>query len=216
MFKSRILMTLVAALALTAAANATILTYDLSVEFSGATPPVGAAPWLRATFDDGGSPGSVVMKLTTPNLTATEFVSGWYFNLNPALDPTSLSFSGPVKTGSFTDPAINLSVDAFKADGDGKYDILLDFATDDGFPTRFGAGDEVTYTITGIPTLTANSFNYLSLPAGGHGPFPTAAHVQSIGPSGANSGWVTVPEPATMSVLGIGSIVALVRRRRSA
>ena len=121
MFKTRILVTLVAALALTASANATILTYDLSVEFSGATPPAGAAPWLRATFDDGNTPGSVLMTLSTPNLTAVEFVSGWYFNLDPALDPTSLSFSGPAKVGSFTDPVINLSTDAYKADGDGKF-----------------------------------------------------------------------------------------------
>ena len=210
----RILTTLIFVLAVSTAANATVLTYDLSVEFSGATPPAGASPWLRAVFDDGGSPGSVTMKLSTPNLTAVEFVSKWYFNLDPLLDPTALIFSAPTKTGSFTDPTINLAVDAFKADGDGKYDIKLEFDVSDGFPTRFGVGDAVAYTITGIPTLTASSFNHLSLPAGGHGPFPTAAHVQGIGPSGANSGWVTVPEPATMSLLGIGGALGLIRRRR--
>ena len=209
--KANILTTLIAVMILTTGASASVLTYDLSVEFSGATPPAGAAPWLRAVIDDGGSPGSVTMALSTPNLVAVEFVSKWYFNLDPLLDPTSLIFSAPTKVGSFTDPSISLAVDAFKADGDGKYDIKLDFAVNDGFPTRFGVGDAVTYTITGIPTLTASSFNYLSLPAGGHGPFETAAHVQGI--YGNDSGWVTVPEPATMSLLGIGAL-GLVRRRR--
>lgn len=212
--KTRILTTLIAVFVLSAGASASVLTYDLSVEFSGATPPAGATPWLRAVLDDGGSPGSVAMTLSTPNLVAKEFVSKWYFNLDPVLDPTSLIFSAPIKVGSFTDPTVNLGVNAFKADGDGKYDIKLAFATNDGFPTRFGVGDAATFMITGIPTLTASSFNFLSLPAGGHGPFPTAAHVQGIGPCGANSGWVTVPEPATMSLLGIGGALGLVRRRR--
>ncbi|MHC4986094.1 MAG: PEP-CTERM sorting domain-containing protein [Planctomycetota bacterium] len=214
MSKTRILTTLVALLLLTTGANASILTYDLSVEFSGATPPAGASPWLRAVFDDGGSPGSVTLTLTTPNLVATEFVSHWMFNLDPVLDPTSLIFSAPIKVGSFTSPTVNLGVNAYQADGDGKYDIDLAFDTSDGLPTRFGVGDAATYLITGIPTLTASSFNFLSLPAGGHGPFETAAHVQGIGPLGANSGWITVPEPATMSLLGIGGALGLIRRRR--
>ncbi len=48
----------VAALVLVASsANAAVVSWDLSYEFSGATPPEGAAPWLTATFDDGGWPG---------------------------------------------------------------------------------------------------------------------------------------------------------------
>jgi len=64
-------------------ARGAIVTYDLGFEYSGATPPAGAGPWLRATFDDGGSPGAVTLTLTALNLTGGEFVNDWMFNLDP-------------------------------------------------------------------------------------------------------------------------------------
>jgi hypothetical protein len=197
-----------------APARAAVITFDLNTEFSGATPPAGAAPWLRATFDDGGGSGSVTMTLTALNLINQEFTFNWFFNLDPALNPNSLVFSAPAKVGAFADPAIATGVNAFQADGDGLYDIRLEF--DNAPPAnRFGPGDAVTYTITGIPTLTANSFNFLSAPAGGSGPFPTAAHVGGIGGSGDLSGWVTVPEPVTLGVLMLGVLpLSRATRRR--
>ncbi|MBW7905396.1 MAG: hypothetical protein LC135_02770 [Phycisphaerae bacterium] len=204
---------LLCALAAAAAAQAAILTFELSVEFSGATPPAGAAPWLTATFDDGGSPGSVDLTLATTNLVSNEFVFRWMFNLDPVLDPTSLSFSAPSKTGAFTDPVINTGVDSFMADGDGKFDIEVVFSNAGGPANRFGAGDSVKYTITGIPGLTAASFDFLSAPAGGHGPFPTAAHVGGIGANDDESGWITVPEPST-GLAGLLILCAALARRR--
>jgi len=213
MFKKATLAAMLAIVTLTGSVQAATLTFDLSYEFSGATPPAGAAPWLRAHFDDGGTPGSVMMTLSTPNLTGVEFVSKWCFNLDPVMDPTALLFLGPAKTGSFTNPAITTGVDFYKADGDGKYDILFSFDVSDGSPTRFGVGDSAKYLVLGAG-LTASSFDYLSAPAGGHGPFEVAAHVQGIGPTGANSGWITVPEPTTMGLLGLGGL-GLLRRRRN-
>ncbi|HMQ16165.1 MAG TPA: hypothetical protein PKC49_09345, partial [Phycisphaerae bacterium] len=154
------------ALACAVAGHAAIIKFELSIEFSGATPPAGAAPWLTATFDDGGTPGSVDLTLETTNLVSNEFVFSWLFNLDPVLDPTSLSFSAPSKTGAFTDPVINTGVDAFMADGDGKFDIEVVFNSAGGPANRFGAGDSVKYTITGIAGLTAASFDFLSAPAG--------------------------------------------------
>ncbi len=203
--------------------RATIITFSANIEFSGGTAPVGAAPWLTAKFDDADSTGSVTLTLTAFNLTASEFISGWYLNLDPSLDVTSLVFSAPTKTGSFSDPGISQGTNAYKADGDGKYDLLLDFATGGGASSRFGVGESVKYTITGISTLNANSFSFDSSPDGGHGPFRMAAHVQSIG-DGDDSGWVApdpaefgpiVPEPASFS-LAAGAAIGLtyfVRRR---
>ena len=198
-------------------AAAAVVTLNSEFEFSNGTPPASTMrPWLTTTFDDGGGTGSVLLTLTAAHLTGGEFVSGWYLNLDVALDVEDLEFSEPTKIGSFTTPTINLGTDAYKSDGDGTYDILLSFATSDGAPTRFTAGDSLTYTITGIPTLTAESFDCLSTTAGGHGPHTHAAHVQGIGPDGELSGWVTgpcAPEPTSIGLLILGSL-ALVRRRR--
>lgn len=201
-------------LVLTPSAQAAVVTFGASIEFSGATPPEGPVPWLTATFDDYGTSGSVDLMLETTNLIDSEHVKEWLFNLDPALDPTALLFSAPIKTGTFTDPTLTTSVNAFLANGDGYFDIQLLFSSADGGDKRFGVGEAVEYTIRGIPTLTANSFNFLSYEDGGSGEFPTAAHVGGIGPSGDGSGWVSVPEPGTLSLLALGGLAVTMRMRR--
>ncbi len=194
-------------------ARAGLISLRAGFAFSGA-PPAGPVPWLTATFDDQGSAGSVNMTLNAANLTGEEFVTGWYLNLDPALGPSSLTFSMPTKVGAFDIPTISLGADSFKADGDGRYDILLAFPTPDGSDARFTAGDALTYTITGIPSLIASSFDFPSAPAGGLGPYPMAVHVQGIGVNAEESGWATVPEPATMASLAPLAVLALMARRR--
>jgi hypothetical protein len=187
--------------------------YDVNVEFSGATAPSGSAPWIRATFDDGGSAGTVTLVLESLSLIDPEFVSEWSFNLDPSLDPNALSFSAPTKTGTFADPTVALGVDAFQAAGDGRYDIQVNFANAPP-GDRFGAGDSVSYTITGISSLTASSFDYVAAPGGGLGPFRTAAHVQATG-GGEQSGWVTaqVPEPGAALLMLFAFGIAARRSR---
>ena len=197
-------------------AEATTLTFDMSVEFSGAADPAGPAPWLSATLDDGDTPGSVELTLDNTNLVGGEFVDAWYLNLDPGFDPLDLSFSAPTKAGAFADPTISLrgpgDGNGFKADGDGRYDILIDFAQSG--PNRFGVGESVTFTLTGIPGLTVDSFDFLSAPDGGNGPFVAAAHVQGIVDTGdGDSGWVTVPEPGSLALLALGAGALLARRR---
>jgi hypothetical protein len=201
-------------------ARAAHIAFDLSIEYSGGTPPEGASPWLRVELDDGGGAGSVTMTMTATNLTGTEFVTDWRLNLDPALNPADLDFSTPTKTGTFADPVISTGTNFSMAPGDGLYDILVAF--DNAPPgNRFGAGESVQYVITGIPTLTANSFAFLSAPQGGHGPFHTAAHVQGIGDDGEDSGQITngqiiivIPEPAGLTIAAI-ALAGLVSRRRA-
>lgn len=193
-------------------AVAGLVEFELSFTYSG-TPPEEATPppWIKAIFDDDILAGAVTLTLTATNLGDTEFVGTWYFNLDPALDPKELVFLDPIKTGSFDDPTISTGINMFKADGDGFYDILFSFETADGaMDHRFNAGDAAVYTISSnTDPLTANSFNFISHPDGGQGEYPTAAHIQGIN---GTSGWVTVPEPSSITLLALAGM-AIFRRR---
>ncbi len=187
--------------------------------FSG-TPASGSPPWAEASFRDV-SPGMVLLTITNLNLTSSEKVTELYLNLNPALNPTSLQFTLSSGSSGVGAPQPSLGVDGFKADGDGKYDIL--FAFDQQPVSAFSSADYLTYTITGIPTLTSLDFNYLSSPSGGHGPFVAAMHVQGLSASGVSdtnsySGWISpIPEPGPgLLLLSAGSAVLGLRawRRR--
>jgi len=191
---------------------------QLNTTFSG-TAPAGPGPYVNELFTDV-SPGTVSVTFSNVGLTGTEFISGLYINLNTNMDATQLNLQLIGETAGLGPVTISLGRDAFKADGDGKYDLLFSFTTDT--TGRFAQSDWISYKITGIPTLTAADFNYLSAPAGGVGPFISAAHVQSIGSNG-DSGWirptdysiVIAPEPASGAVLALGAVVLFARRWRS-
>jgi hypothetical protein len=197
-------------------AEATILKFEYIIEFSEGDEPEGdpdVTPWLTATFDDGGTAGNVTLTLEGTNLTyrediGGEFVPEWYFNLDPTLDPDDL---GIVQTGgNVVNSGISTGTDAFQADGDGLYDILIEFPKSGKEDYRFMDEDTAIFEIT-LDGLTADDFNFLSTPAGGKGPFPTAASVQGINtstdpenPNTEGSGWVATPEPATILLTGAG------------
>jgi len=198
--------------------SAAIVSFDMSVIFGDdGGVPTNPSPWLNATFDDGETPGTVTLTVTVLNLVGPEKVGGVYFNLDPVFDQDDLdamAFSAPSKTGSgdspwFNDPGISKVIDGYKADGDGYFDILIDFH-DDGPSKAFTAGDAVEYTIT-LASLTANSFDFPSAVSGGQGVYNAAAHLKGLGEF-EESAWVTTPEPATICLLGIGGL--LLRRKR--
>jgi len=204
-------------------ADASIVTYGMNLEFSGGTAPSASAPWVTVTINDFNLTGMVELTIAANGLTGNENVSGLYLNLDPALDANDLVFSAPTKSRAFDTPAISTGLNAFKADGDGRYDILLSFATG-GPPDTFIDGDSIEYTISGISVLDALSFFHFSQPAGGHGPFTSAAHIQNTG-GGEDSGWVTdgtngsvdIPEPTSAVLLLIGAVGILgfwYRRRK--
>lgn len=191
-------------IALSLPVQATSLVMELNHEFSGATPPVGEGPWLKAVFDDGGTAGSVTLTLEAVGLTDNEFVTEWDFNFNPDLDLASLVIN---QTNGVT-AGISTEVNDFKADGDGYFDIEFLFPSSG---SRFGADSVATFEITAAD-LTADAFNFVSVngPVGKTG-FLTAAHIQGIGPDSEASGWIApgdpgavIPEPSTVFLFGIG------------
>ena len=205
-----------------------VLDFQMTSNFSG-TMPSGSLPWMDIRITDGSSPGTVSLSISNVNITGSEKVTEFYLNINPAYDVTKLSFLNTGGTPGVTAPLPSLGEDNFKADGDGKYDILFDFSQTPS--TAFTAGDYLTYTITGISTLNALDFEFLSTPAGGHGPFDAAAHIQGISATstsdnGASSGWIApginnitvipTPEPSAAALLAVGAaIIGVVRNRRN-
>jgi len=200
--------------------SALAITFDLNFEFSNGTPPEGVAPWTTITIDDtadAGGANSVRVTISNPNLTGGEFVSEVSLNLDPLLDPTALTFSA-VDTSAVASIGFDTGVDEFQADGDGKFDILFDLPPPPGaFPTKFTAGETISFDLTYTSALTADDFDFGSAPGGGQGTFHAAAHVQGIGPSDADSGWIgPVPEPGLALLLVAGALagVGIARRQQ--
>jgi len=103
---------------------------------------------------------------------------------------------------------------SLKADGDGKYDFMFAFSESGN---QFTTGEIIVFDITySGGTMNTSSFDYLSSPAGGHGPFYSAAHVQNTGVG--ERGWIVaetttvVPEPVSSTLFIIGSAAFGIRR----
>ena len=196
-----------------APARAAVLDIPFGDDYTSGVVPAGAGPWMTARFDDHGTPGSVTLTITSNLAGGSEFVTRVLFNFDPTLNPAALTFSAPTKAGTFADPVVSAGADALSAGGGANFDLLVQF--DNSPPAnRFGGSESVTYTITGVPTLTAGSFAFTST-GGGSGPLPASAHIQGTGASAQGSAWVTVvPEPASATLVLLASSALVIRRPR--
>mgnify|MGYP001813755129 FL=1 len=211
---------LIAAVAASPAQAATV-TFNYTESF-GAVPPDGPAPYATATFNDMGGVGSVTLTMNVAASVGAADVTAMYFNLDPSMDPTLLTFMRDGGTGpSAANTNILTGIDAFgPLGGDGFYDIEFDFPPPPGQQAaRFNAGEDLVYTITGTG-ITADSFNFFGTPGPGEGnagPFLSVARFQSTGFDQNGSDWVgAVPVPAAVWLFGSGllGLVGIARRRR--
>jgi hypothetical protein len=206
-------------------AQASSVSFDLDFEFSGAVAPDGAAPWLSATFTDV-APGTVDVTMDATGLNdIQENIKGWYFNLDPVLDLSELTFTNGAHMGSFNNPTFSKGMNSFKADGDGFFDLLFTFAAGGGPNARFNAGEVFSGTFSSTEPISASSFNFGSV-GGSKGSLLTAAHVRSTGTGNGDSGWiapgdpptppVSVPEPSiylSLATILLGGVYGAKRRR---
>ena len=210
-------------LASTASAD---MTLTLTHVFAG-TDLQGTQPWITLDFTEGPSAGTVAIRIDTSNLVEDEFLSELYLNVAAPLVVTDLMVSVTSQVGTFALPTVYQATDAYKAGGDGRYDLFLDFATKKA--DRFDTGDELLLLVTGpgggpLTGLTPESFYDFSKPDGGHGPFIAAAHIQAIGENDEQSAWIAAgdggggvipfPEPATLLLLGVTAPALLMKSKK--
>lgn len=199
---------------------------NLGIVFSsGSVPPSNpSGPWLEYSLLDLG-PNSILFTLTaTANMTDPEKIGSFYFNFDDALTVADLGFSAPGVVGAFTVPTISKSMNGLKADGDGWYDLRLDFSTSGGLANYFSSGDSLTYVLTyaGAGTANAASFEFQSQPGGSEGTYFAAAHILSTPAGGTGSAWLgatsvtatTIPEP-TSAALVLAAVALFGLRRRA-
>jgi hypothetical protein len=235
--KSRIAASILGILVAAGSASADFV-IGLDTEFSQATPPTsGLSPWMTATFSQINAT-TVHLRVENIHLVGSEFVTGFYFNVQApeVSDPRTVQFSSFTNTGTFLSPVVNkkaanpLPDSDFKADGDGYFDFRFDFATGTNGWERFGAGEAVEFDMTLATGLLLSWFVTGSEPGGGHGSWQVAAHVQGIGPNAQNSGWIggnsgdrpedppviPLPHGAGMATAGLACLfgVGYIRRRR--
>lgn len=188
-------------------------------DFSGQTSNTGGNITVNIVNIAGGVRVTVTNNLLDPGA----FIGALYLNTTVAPLANATGTCGGIgdnctATNGQT-MTFNFGSNAFQADGDGIYDILIDFST--AAADRLIPGETITFDLLSTTGgFTSDSFLTFSVPGGGNGPFRVAAHIQSLptAPDGSSSDFITegsVPEPTSMVLLGTGliGIAAGIRKR---
>jgi hypothetical protein len=201
------------------------LEFDLDNMYAGTVAPSATLPWVKATFTDIDAT-HVSLKLDAVGLVSSEFVSEWAFNIDPQIDPSTVSFTqtSHLNYAGYSSTSVTAVANGSGAGPAHGFDI--DFGLGTSQSSRFGVAAEVIYTLTRAAGLSAANFNFSN--ASGSTITTTAAHVQSIGAEGEFSAWVDpsgpgivsttpVPEASTVAVpifAAVAAGFAIYHRRR--
>jgi hypothetical protein len=181
------------------------LQFTLDQEFSGSGATATGYPVV--TIADSGV-NQVTLTIQNNFTTSVEKVTE--VSLNSNVLPLTFTFvSGDAAT------SIDQGSNCCKADGDGFFDIQLNYSPSGNIFTN---SDQSVYTISGTG-LTAASFNFVSFcgQGCGNGGWAGAAHIQALGTNAQGSGWfgASVPEPSTLLLLGAGLTGLGIWRRKT-
>jgi hypothetical protein len=195
------------------AARADVVFVLSGADFSGGTDNVGG----NITVTIANIVGGVSIAIANNLVGATAFLDALYLNTSvaPLAAPAGSCVNCAALNGAL--PTFSFGSNAFQADGDGLYDILIELPQAPP-ANRLTSGESITVQILSSTVgFNEASFNSLSAPGGGAGPFVTAAHIQSVGPN-LGSDWITttVPEPGSMILVGTGlfGLAARLRHQR--
>ena len=202
-----------------APASASVIFTFTGNDFSDTTDNTGGSLTVTITDIAGGVELAFANNFADPGA----YPGAFYFNTTFA--PLINAAGSCVSCAAISSPGFTFGSNDYKADGDGKYDILIDMNPPGPGNNMLTPGESATMRILADDVgFNAASFLSMSLPDGGHGPFQAALHLQSLPRGGSDwlaaTGNVVVtqaPEPGSILLFAtalLGGARRLTRKSR--